>query len=114
MASGRAAPTAAASSPERKDGVRAGRADRGGQLAARRIVTVDARQAELLGGLADAGEPECFAGAVAVGDDERHVDAAGMQHPQAAVADIRVGEDDRSHAVTSLRTWDDSRTALIR
>ena len=69
-------------------------------------------QAEILGGLRDAVEPERLAFAVAVRHHQRHVDAAGAQHAQAAVADVRVGEDDGPHAATSVMSIDAGATSV--
>ncbi|XQU71414.1 hypothetical protein OJJOAM_004203 [Cupriavidus sp. H18C1] len=55
------------------------------------------RQAQFRRGVGHAAEPDRFIGTVAMRDHQRHLDAARVQHAQAAIADVVVGEDYGAH-----------------
>ncbi len=82
---------------EREQQVGPRRLDRGGQRRIVRIVAIHQRQAELRGGVGHAAEPDRFIGTVAMRDHQRHLHAARVQHAQAAVADVMVGEHYGAH-----------------
>ena len=54
----------------------------------------------------DAGEPDVFCGSVAVGEDQRHVDAVVEQNLEAAAADVVIREyDGTGHSFRSSIAW---------
>ena len=61
----------------------------------------------------DAVEPDGFARIVLVRDDQRHLDAVGQQHLQAAHADVVVGEDDGARHGAGFPSSRASSTARI-
>ena len=100
---------------EREDEVGASRGHLVEQRGVVQVVVEADGQVELRGRVGDAPEPHRLVRMIAMRDDQRHVDAGRMQDTQAAIADVRIGEDDGSHrGASASEIAGDCSTVLMR